>query len=189
CSSERPQVWLVMQQLLSRPVHSFVTCWNWKAAALSCILRVPVYVITTFRHGWEAIGLAACVEGVFSAGASGVYAAFREDVRYAVPEFVVAMLLLVIFPAITVLLDALFHYVMRTPNLATGVSASLAVSVVSSAFNWYSMRHGTLLVGPGARPFLSDLASLPILIGHFLGEPFVALWRSLKMFCSPAAEE
>ena len=109
CSSERPQVWLVMQQLLSRPVHSFVTCWNWKAAALSCILRVPVYVITTFRHGWEAIGLAACVEGVFSAGASGVYAAFTEAVRYAVPEFVVAMLLLVIFPAITVLLDALFQ--------------------------------------------------------------------------------
>jgi hypothetical protein len=153
------------------------------------ILRAPVYVATTFRHGWEAATLAGAVEALFSAGAAGVYAAFTEAVRYAVPEFVVGLLLLVVLPAITLLLDALLHYLVRTPNLVAGVAASLAVSVLSSAFNWYSMRRGTLLVGPKARPFTSDVASLPILIARFLSEPFVLLWRALRVLCAPAVEE
>lgn len=115
-----------------------------------------------------------------------VYAAFTEAVRYAVPEFVVGLLLLVVLPAITLALDALLHYLVRTPNLVAGVAASLAVSVLSSAFNWYSMRRGTLLVGPKARPFTSDVASLPILIARFLSEPFVLLWRALRFLCASA---
>ena len=186
---ERPGVWSVVGNLLRHPMHSFIKCWNWKAGALSVILRAPVYVATTFRHGWEAATLAGAVEAVFSAGAAGVYAAFTEAVRYAVPEFVVGVLLLVVLPAITLALDALLHYVVRTPNLVAGVAVSLGVSVLSSAFNWYSMRRGTLLIGPKARPFTSDVASLPILIARFLSEPFVLLWRALRLLGAPAVEE
>jgi len=102
------------------------------------------------------------VEAVFSATFAGVYAAFTEAVRDAVPESIVAILLLIVLLAIALVLDALLHYAMRTPNLVTGVSASLVVSVLSSAFNWYSMQRGALLVGPAARPFASDIASLPV---------------------------
>jgi hypothetical protein len=186
---ERPGVWSVVGKLLRHPVHSFITCWNWKAGALSVILRAPVYVATTFRHGWEAATLAGAVEAAFSSAAAGVYAAFTEAVRYAVPEFVVGLLLLVVLPAITLALDALVHYLVRTPNLVAGVTASLAVSVLSSAFNWYSMRRGTLLIGEKARPFTSDVASLPILIARFLSEPFVLLWRAMRFLCASAVEE
>lgn len=185
---ERPRVWSVVHNLLRHPVHSFITCWNWKAGALS-VMRAPIYVATTFRHGWQAATLAGAVEAAFSSAAAGVYAAFTEAVRYAVPEFVVGLLLLVVLPAITLVLDALLHYLVRTPNLVAGIAASLAVSVLSSAFNWYSMRRGTLLVGPKARPFTSDVASLPILIARFLSEPFVLLWRSLKLLCARVVEE
>jgi hypothetical protein len=95
----------------------------------------------------------------------------------------VAILLLVILPAIALVLDGTLHYVMRTPNLVAGVSVSLAVSVLSSAFNWYSMRRGTLLVGPKARSFASDVAALPLLIARFVLEPFILLWRTLRTVC------
>jgi hypothetical protein len=186
---DRPGVWSVVRKLLRHPVHSFITCWNWKAGALSVILRAPVYVATTFRHGWEAATLAGAAEAAFSAAAAGVYAAFTEAVRYSEPQFVVGLLLLVVLPAITLALDALLHYLVRTTNLVAGVAVSLVVSVLSSAFNWYSMRRGTLLIGPKARPFTSDVASLPILIARFLSEPFVLLWRALRLLCAPTVEE
>ena len=188
-SADGPGVRLVLRQLLRHPVHSFIRCWNWKSAALSCMLRTPVYVITTLRHGWQAVTLAAIVEAGFSAGAAGVYAAITEAVRDAQPEFAVAVLLLVILPTITLALDALTHYLTRTPNLLAGVLLSLAVTVVSSAFNWYSMRRGTLLVGPGGRSFSSDLAALPMLIARFVAQPFKSLWRNLKMVRAAAAED
>lgn len=179
----------MVRGLLRHPIHSFVTCWNWKAASLSMILRVPVYVGTTFKYGWQATTIAGSVEAVFSAGAAGVYAAFIQAVRYAEPQSTVAILLLVLLPAITLILDSMFHYVMRTPNLIVGISVSLVVSVLSSAFNWYSMRRGTLLMGPGGRSFSRDLISIPLLIARFVAEPFIFLWRSLKFMCASTVGE
>jgi ascorbate-specific PTS system EIIC-type component UlaA len=163
---------------MRHPVQAFVVCWNWKAAVLSCILRVPIYLITTFKYGWRAATLAGLVEAFFSTGAAGVYASFTEAVRYAQPQSTVAFLLLVVLPAVMVTLDALTHYVMRTPHLAAGVSASIVVSVLSSGFSWYSMRQGTLLIGSAARPFGSDVSAIPRLIVKFVAEPFVLLWRA-----------
>ena len=182
-------VWSVLCQLLSHPVHSFIIGWNWKAAALSVVLRVPVYVGTTSRYGWRAVTLAAAVEALFSAAAAGVYAAFTEALRYAVPQVVVAAFLLLVLPAITMALDGAFHYVMHTPNLVAGMSVSLAVSIVSYAFNWYSMRQGTLLVGPKARSLASDIASLPLLIARFLLAPFLLLWRAMRFLSSSVVED
>lgn len=77
-------------------------------------------------------------------------------------------------------IDAWVHYLAGTPNLRTGVAASIVVSVLSSAFNWYSMRRGTLLVGPQAQSFGSDLDRLPILIGKFVLEPLRLVWRGAR---------
>jgi len=129
------------------------------------------------------------VEAVFSATFAGVYAAFTEAVRDAVPESIVAILLLIVLLAIALVLDALLHYAMRTPNLVAGVSASLVVSVLSSAFNWDSMQRGALVVGPAARPFASDIAALPLLLARFLWQPFRWLRRARKTICEPAVEE
>lgn len=179
-----PPVWLVVRQLLRHPFRAFIEGWNWKAAILSWILRVPIYVITTLKSGWHAVALAALVEASFTSGAAGVYAAFTEAVRYAQPQSIVALLLLVALPAVMVALDAVVHLVARTPHLLAGVEASIVVSVVSSGFNWFSMRRGTLLVGDAARPFSSDLSALPKLILKFVAEPFVSLWRAARQWCA-----
>ena len=87
--------------MLINPYAGFVRGWNWKAAALSIILRAPIYVATTFHHGWRRVTLEALVEGAFSACASGVYGAFTQAVRDAQPQSAVACLLVLVLPAIT----------------------------------------------------------------------------------------
>jgi len=180
-TKNRPGLLFVLTELFKHPARAFLECWNWKAAILSMILRAPVYLATTFRYGWHAATVAGCVEAAFSVCAAGVFASFTQAIQDAEPQAMVAFLLLVALPFVALALDALLHYVMRTPNLATGVMASLGVSVVSSAFNWYSMRRGVLLVGATARSFGADLARLPLLIGRFLLEPLLFLWRGAKL--------
>src|SRR5215813_7675821 len=160
-SRDRASVWTVVGQLFRHPVDSFIAGWNWKAGALSIILRAPIYVATTFKFGAQAATRAGLVEALFSAGAAGVYAALTQAIRYAEPEAVVAILLLAILPGITLALDASFHHFMGTPNLRAGVLASLVVSILSSGFNWYSMRRGTLLVGPNRERFRPILQCCP----------------------------
>ncbi len=179
-----PEVWNVVGQLLRHPVGSFIESWNWKAAVLSWILRVPIYVITTAKSGWQSASLAGLVELVFTTGAAGVYASFTQAVRFAQPQATVGFLLLIVLPAIMLVLDGVVHWVMRTPHLVAGVTASIVVSVLCSAFNWYSMRRGTLLVGREGRSFGNDIAALPILIAKFIAEPFAYLWRTASQLCA-----
>lgn len=183
-SGPGPQVWSVVGQLLRHPFHSFIEDWNWKAAMLSCVLRVPIYLGTTIKSGWHAAAVAGLVEASFSTATAGVYAAFTEAVRDAQPQSTVGVLLLGVLPVVMVTLDALVHRVMHTPHLFAGVAVSFVVSIASSGFNWYSMRRGTLLVGSAARPFGSDLSALPRLIVKFIAEPFVLLWRAARQWCA-----
>jgi hypothetical protein len=178
-----PDLRVVLRELLLHPVRSFVSCWNWKAAILSCILRVPIYVATTFKFGWRAITVAGLVEAMFAACVAGVYAALTQAIRYAEPQSMVGAILLIALPGITLAFDALIHYVMQTPNLAMGILVSLVVSVLSSAFNWYSMRRGTLLMGPASHSFGRDLVALPVLIARFVAEPVIQLRRIMKTMC------
>jgi len=179
----REMLAVVLRRLLQNPYAAFVRSWNWKAAALSVILRAPVYVATTIHHGWRRATLEAFVEGGFSACASGVYGAFTQAVRDAEPQSAVACLLVVVLPAITLTLDSLLHWAIGTPNLHAGITASFVVSVLSSLFTWYSMRRGTLLVGSEGESFWSDLARLPLLILRFLAEPFGFLRRKARRMC------
>lgn len=188
-SQEKANLWAVLLQLFQHPMDAFIMRWNWKAGALSIILRAPIYVVTTLKYGAQAATRAGLAEALFSAGAAGVYAALTQAIRYAEPQAAVAVLLLAILPAITLAFDALFHHAIGTPNLPAGVLVSLVVSILSSAFNWYSMRRCTLLVGARSRTFSADIAVLPILIGGFLLTPFVVLVRTLKTLCTAGVGE
>jgi len=170
----------VLAELLRDPKRVLVDSWNWKAATLSVLLRAPVYMIATMRHGLQVVAAAGTVEGLFSAAFAGVYASITQAIEDAGPQWAVALLLLIALPAVALLIDACVHHLARTPNLKTGVIASLVISILSSGFNWYSMRRGTLLVGPRAQSFGSDLIKLPVLIGSFLLAPLLIIWRGAR---------
>jgi hypothetical protein len=154
--------------------------WNWKAAALSAAGRAPIFLATTYRFGWRAATVAVTAEALYRAGTAGFFAAFTQAVRNRRPVWLAMLLVAVAVPTIALVLDCLLHLAMGTPNLMKGMLAATAVSAVTSLFNWYSMRRGTLLVGQGEMSFAYDLCRLPRLILEFLLEPPLWMLRCCK---------
>jgi hypothetical protein len=78
------------------------------------------------------------------------------------------MFFTLIVPGIFQTLEAYLHWIRGTPHLRIVESASIAVSAISSLFNWYAMKKGTLLVGGEGDSFASDLRRLPKLLLSFI---------------------
>ena len=51
--------------------------WNWKSAWLSIILRAPIFLAVTIRHGFAATISAVLTECAFCAVSAGFYGALR----------------------------------------------------------------------------------------------------------------
>ncbi len=142
--------------------------WNWKAAMLSVAFRAPIFIATTYAYGWRSVSLAVLVEAAYRAGTSGMFAGFVQVIRHRRPAWLAALLIVVAVPGVEVGLDYLLHLGFGTPNLTKGILLSLAVSVISSLFTWYTMWHGTLLVGEERTNFASDLGKMPGLVLGFV---------------------
>ncbi len=61
-----------------------------------------------------------------------------------------------------------FIWLRGTHHLHAVLIGSVIVSVLSSLFNWFAMKRGTLLVGKDRVSFGSDLKRLPLLAVSFL---------------------
>lgn len=157
--------------------------WNWKSATLSAAGRAPIFLLTTYTYGWRAVTVAVTAEALYRAGSAGFFAAFTQALRNRRPRWLTMLLVAVLIPAISLVLDCFLHLAMGTPNLMRGMLAGTLVSAVTSLFNWYSMRRGTLLVGRTGMSFASDLCRLPQLVLQFLLEPPLRMWRlSRRLF-------
>lgn len=172
---------LVLAEICQQPKRFLIDSWNWKAAALSVLYRAPVFLISTHRHGLQTMAIAGIAESVFRILITGIYASITQAVEWAEPQWMVAIVVLTVIPGGTVALEAVVHLLAGTPNLRAGLAVSLALSVLSSGFNWFSMRKGALLVGREASSFGTDLARMPILIARFVAGPAVLLWRGVKL--------
>jgi hypothetical protein len=169
-SSSGNGVGTALWNLICHPVDTFILRWNWKAASLSAAIRAPIFLFTSIRHGWQSISMAVAVEAVYSAGISGFYGAFTQELRNTEPSWLAALLVTAVMPALLQWADYGVHLAAGTPNLKTGVIVSVIWAAISSLFNWYIMRRGALLVGGAGRSFGSDMSRMPILIANFLLE-------------------
>lgn len=142
--------------------------WNWKSALLSLILRGPIFLVATFHRGWRSAVAALLTESIFCVLTAGFYGAIVQSLRDARPEWLTAVFLTVVMPAIFQVLEYWLHLSRGTPHLIPAEIISVAVSAISALFNWYAMRRGTLLVGAEGKAFGSDLRRLPRLILGFL---------------------
>jgi hypothetical protein len=165
-----------------------VGSWNWKAAILSATGRAPVFLISTARFGLRAMSVAGSVELVFRFLLSGVLAGVTQNVRSIRPLWRALVCITVLIPSASLVLDWLVHRMMHTPNLKTGIWASLVISVITALFDWYSMSRGVLIVGEEGKSFAADLSLLPSLIAGFVTEPFRLLRNSVQPLESPAAD-
>jgi len=174
----------VLAEICRNPKRFLFDSWNWKAAVLSVLYRAPVFIISTERHGLQTMVTAGIVESIFRIVITGVDASITQAVKWAEPQWMVAIVVLAAIPGGTVALEAVFHWLAATPNLRAGLTASIVLSVFSSAFNWFSMRSGALLVGRESSSFATDLACMPTLIGRFVASPALIVWRGAKVFLS-----
>lgn len=152
--------------LVSHPLQ-ILFLWNWKAAWLSILLRAPIFVAATAHRGVRATLAAVLTECFFCAVTAGFYGALIQNLRDARPLWLTATFLTVLVPSGFQVLEAYLHWVRGTPHLRIAEGASIVVSAISSLFNWFAMKRGTLLVGGEGGSFGSDLRRLPKLLLSF----------------------
>lgn len=153
---------------IARRPQQLLQLWNWKSALLSLVLRGPIFFFAAIRHGWQAALAALFTESLFCVLSAGFYGAVVQTLKDAEPQWLTAVFLTVVMPAIFQVLEYLLHWFRGTPHLRIAGIVSLVVSAVSALFNWYAMRRGTLLVGRDGGGFGGDLRRLPrLLFGFF----------------------
>lgn len=141
--------------------------WNWKSALLSVMLRVPVFAVATVRRGPEVIAGTVLTEALVCAFNAGWYAAFTQFLRNRKPVWLVATVITGVLPISGQIVEYSVHSWHQTPHRAAAVIVSSVLGAISSLFNWYAMKQGSLLVGDEHSSFASDLRRIPLLLGRF----------------------
>jgi len=116
-------------------------------------------------------------ESAYCAGTAGFYGAFVQAIRNARPTWATALVLTLFLPAVMQAVEYLVHWLRGTHHLHAVLIGSVAVSALSSLFNWFAMKRGTLLVGKEGKSFQRDLQRLPLLAMSFVISGPRWLWR------------
>ena len=159
----------IVHELIHHPFQTLIIRWNWKSALLSPILRGAFVFAATASAGQAAAANAVAVEVLYRALVSGFCGAIVEAFRSSEPYWAGQLTVVLIVPVVSDSLDFLVHWQQGTPEFGRSVAVSLAMTIVSTAFNYFAMRRGALIVGEQRRTFLEDLATLPLLFVAFLG--------------------
>lgn len=152
-------------------LRSISAWWNWKAAVCSSLLRANVFAITNLPAGIEAAISAALVELAYRGVAAGGYGALTQACSRARPQWLGTVSALVLLPLAGHGLEWLVHRTAGTPRLTASIGASMAVSVLSTAFTLFVMRRGAMVVGADASSLLDDVRRMPRLLRAFLLAP------------------
>jgi hypothetical protein len=154
--------------LICHPVRNLVLRWNWKSALLSPLVRGVFVFAASAGAGADAAVNAVIVEVLYRSLTSGFCGAMVEAFRSAEPYWAGQLTVLLVVPLISDSFDLILHWRYATKEFGRSASISLAVTIVSTAFNFFAMRRGVLIVGERRRTLLQDLAMLPALAFGFL---------------------
>ena len=170
----------VLAGLVRHPVRYLVHRWNWKSALLSSLIRAAIFFFTNLVAGWHAAVGALLAELVLRAATSGFYGAITEAFSQARPVWAGTAAAMVVLPVVNHSLEFLVHWLRGTPKLGLSISASVAFTAFSTAFNVYAMRHGVFTVGGKSKSLGEDLSRILPLLGQFLLAGPRALIRVLE---------
>jgi hypothetical protein len=156
---------------MRRPYTAGVTWlryFNWKIALTSAVFRGAMFFAMTATAGWRVALAAAMVEAAYRGTVSGFDGALVEAVSPLEPAWLGGWLAAAAIPLATTALDYALHAAHGTPNLIANMAVSLATSSLFTLFNWYAMRRGALLTGPGRASWTGDLRRIPTVAWDFL---------------------
>ena len=157
----------VLCRVARHPIDAFIWNWNWnwKSSLFSSLCRGLIFLTMNLPAGAELATRAMTTEIVFRAVASGVLGSLTEALRHARPRLASILIL----PAVGHLAELAVHMRAGTPRLGASVTASIAFSVVTTAFNLFAMRRGALIVGAGRQRLRDDMRQFPSLVAAFVG--------------------
>jgi hypothetical protein len=156
-----------MLRLVWNPRELLLDRWNWKSAVFSSIFRANLFLATNLTAGRQAAVLAAASEFLFRFLTSGFYGALTQSFRGAEPPWAGALAVTLLLPTVSHSMELMVHWLRGTPNLRASIIASVCFTGLSTAFNWFAMRRGALVVGQGQSSIWRDLARMPRLIAEF----------------------
>ncbi len=163
-----------------RPVDLLVRRWNWKAALTSSLVRGMIFFLANLSSGLSAAFGALAAEWMYRALASGFFGAMTQHISEIEPEWQAAVCVMVVLPLSSHSVEFLVHWLRHTPHLRASIAASLSFTVVSTLFNFYAMRRGTMVVGENASSFAADLRAMPRVIAGFVAAGPMWLWRAVR---------
>jgi hypothetical protein len=166
--------------LATRPLDLLVRRWNWKAAFFSSLIRGIIFLLANLTSGWRAAVGAMLAEWCYRALTSGFYGAITQVLGEAEPEWQGAVAAMVLLPLSSHTLEFAVHYLRHTPHLRASIVSSMIFTVISTLFNFYAMRRGTMTVGKGCPTIGEDMRAMPRVIGGFLAVIPVWVVRTLR---------
>jgi hypothetical protein len=166
--------------LVTNPVDLVVRRWNWKAAFFSSLIRGIIFLLANITAGWRVAMAAMLAEWVYRAMTSGFYGAITQTFGETEPEWQGAMAAMILLPISSHSLEFLVHFLRHTPHLKASIISSMSFTVISTLFNFYAMRRGTMVVGGDAPTLADDMRAMPGVIAGFLAIFPLWIWRSLR---------
>ena len=166
-ASKNVSVWGALLRLLRHPHQNLIKKWNWKSAILSTVLRSGLFFFANLTAGLPAALAAMITEWIYRGVTAGFYGALTEAFSDVEPPWSGALAVLVLLPIANHSVEFLVHWVRGTNRLYTSIGASVALTALSSLFNYYAMRRGTFIVGRGRKALLHDLGQFPRLVVEF----------------------
>jgi hypothetical protein len=163
-----PRLREVLRDIVCHPVRHFVERWNWKSAALSSIGRAIIFLVANLPAGAGAGLRAMLTEFVFRGVMSGVLGSITQALGTARSTRSAMLTAVVALPALGHTVEYVVHRAAGTPRLHQSIAASIAFSILTTAFNFFAMRRGALIVGNGQQSLGADLQRMPRLIGAFI---------------------
>ena len=178
-------------RLARHPNKSLLKKWNWKSAILSTVLRSVLFFLTNLTAGLPAALAAMTTEWIYRGITAGFYGALTQALSEIEPPWAGVMAVLVLLPVANHSVEFLVHWIRGTNRLYTSIGASVALTALSSLFNYYAMRKGSFVVGEGRKALLHDLVQFPRLVAEFCVLPvrWVRRWRRKSSDSKPPAND
>jgi len=170
----------VVSELIHHPIRRLVRQWNWKSALLSPIARSALVFATNATAGSANAGNALMIEALYRTVIAGFCGTIVEAFRSVDPYWAGQLTVLIAVPLVSDSVDVFIHWSLGTPQIGWTAAVSLCWTVVSTAFNYFAMRRGSLIVGDNRRSLFEDLLALPAL---FVGFVVLAL-RHIRILLS-----
>lgn len=155
--------------------------WNWKAAALSGIMRGSIYFFTHISLGLRAALSAMSVEFLFRTFNSGAMSSIGQAFRAAQPKWLATAIVMFLFPAYGHIVEFTLHTLSGDKNVNKSIIFSVAFSMLSAIFNLFAMRRGALLVKDAEQQsFWNDIKKMPRIYAEFFSYPIVWAFRKKR---------